>query len=89
MSARYSARELPEALGCLDEGHLIYAKGLEGERTHLVKGTRVRLIAHTLDLDVPPSNLLAQVARMARVMRPPNSHTEGDERHNQRVHRTS
>ncbi|QXT62886.1 McrC family protein [Tessaracoccus palaemonis] len=52
----------------LDEGHLVYAKGSEDERTHVVKRAGVRIIAHTLDLDVPRSDLLEQVAGLARVI---------------------
>lgn len=53
----------------LDEGHLVYAKGSEEERTHVVRQAGVRIIAHTLDLDVPPSELLARIDGLARCLR--------------------
>ncbi|WGT47289.1 McrC family protein [Tessaracoccus lacteus] len=57
----------------LDEGHLVYAKGAEDERTHVVKQVGVRIIAHTLDLDASPSDLLAQIAGLVRDIHPANS----------------
>lgn len=50
----------------LYEGHLVYARGFEEERTHVVRQAGVRIVAHTLDLDVPPADLLDQVAGIAR-----------------------
>lgn len=57
------------ALG-LEDGHLVYAKGLGEERTHVVRQAGTRIVAHTLDLDVSPSNLLGQVAGLVGSLRP-------------------
>ena len=54
----------------LDEGHLVYAKGAEDERTHVVQQAGVWIIAHTLDLDASPSDLLVQVAALVRTICP-------------------
>lgn len=45
----------------LNEGHLVYAKGNATEITHTVRHAAVTIHAHTLDLAVPPVELLAQV----------------------------
>ncbi len=49
----------------LNEGHLVYAKGFEDERTHAVRRSGVKIIAHTLGLEASPKELLDQVARLA------------------------
>lgn len=49
----------------LPEGHLVYAKGYEDAREHVVRRAGVRLLAHTLDLASEPSELLAAVRRLA------------------------
>jgi 5-methylcytosine-specific restriction enzyme subunit McrC len=46
-------------------GHLIYAKGQEEARNHHVSGSRVQLVAHTLDLTAEPRELLATVQGLA------------------------
>ena len=46
-------------------GHLVYAKGNETKRVHAVAGSGVSIHCHTLDLAVPMSDLLAQVADLA------------------------
>lgn len=46
-------------------GHLVYAKGNETQRVHAVAGSGVSIHCHTLDLAVPMSDLLAQVADLA------------------------
>lgn len=46
-------------------GHLIYAKGEEEATSHMVSGSGVRLIAHTLDLTAEPTELLASVRELA------------------------
>ena len=40
------------ALG-LHTGHLVYAKGNEPERVHVVRGSRTQLHVHALDLELP------------------------------------
>lgn len=45
----------------LPVGHLVYAKGNEQGRTHVVPGAEVMICAHTLDLSQPPTRLLAQM----------------------------
>lgn len=52
----------------LPEGHLVYAKGYEEARNHVVQRAGVRIVAHTLDLDVEPVDLLADVKRLAEQM---------------------
>ncbi|MGJ6980680.1 McrC family protein [Aestuariimicrobium soli] len=49
----------------LPAGHLVYAKGFEDERTHVVVGSGVRVVAHTLDLEESPDELLAAVGSLA------------------------
>ncbi len=48
------------ALG-LPVGHLVYAKGNEAEQQLIVRGSGVQLHAHALDLELLPTQLLAQV----------------------------
>lgn len=50
----------------LTEGHLVYAKGLEPARTHVVRRAGVRILAHTLDLEAEPQAIIAEMQRMAR-----------------------
>jgi 5-methylcytosine-specific restriction enzyme subunit McrC len=52
------------ALG-VDHGHLVYADGKPGEVRHKTRGGRHELFAHTLDLTLPRTELLAQIARIA------------------------
>lgn len=49
----------------LDVGHLIYAQAEEEARVHHVRGAEVRLVAHTLDLDAGPVQLLASMNSLA------------------------
>lgn len=49
----------------LPHGHLVYAKGNEQGRTHVITGTEITLHAHTLDLAQPPDRLLQQVDELA------------------------
>lgn len=49
-------------------GHLIYARG-EGDATsHDVVGSDVVIHGHTLDLDLPPAELLEQMSRLGAVL---------------------
>ena len=50
----------------LPEATLIYALGPSTPRTHTVPGPSVRLRIEHLDLSVPPTALLSQLARIAR-----------------------
>lgn len=52
----------------LPVGHLIYAKGFEDTREHIVRNVGVRIVAHTLDLQEGPAELLEMVAALARTM---------------------
>lgn len=52
----------------LHEGHLVYAKGYEEARTHVVRRGGVRIVAHTLDLEAEPAELLAEVRRLATTL---------------------
>lgn len=49
----------------LPVGHLIYAKGNEESRQYTVRRAGIRLIAHTLDLSLPPHQLLASIGDLA------------------------
>lgn len=49
----------------LSEGHLVYAKGNEPTRTHIVRGSAVAIHCHTLDLALPPAELLIQIDQLA------------------------
>ena len=57
-------------------GHLVYAKGHESGVTHLVRHVDVTIKAHTLDLALPPSKLLAQVAALAELIAQPHARQE-------------
>ncbi|WP_157762163.1 McrC family protein [Nocardia yamanashiensis] len=52
------------ALG-LKEGHLIYAKGQEPERTHTIVRADITIYCHALDLGLPPSELLSEIDMLA------------------------
>ncbi|MFE2104989.1 McrC family protein [Kitasatospora sp. NPDC059463] len=52
------------ALG-LGEGHLVYAKGNAPHAVHQVRGSGIVLHQYALDLDQPPTALLAEVADLA------------------------
>ena len=49
----------------LADGHLVYAKGNAAEVRHEVRHAGVTIHAHTVDLDTPPAELLAQVVKLA------------------------
>ncbi|AXE40109.1 McrC family protein [Acidipropionibacterium virtanenii] len=49
----------------LPVGHLIYAKGNEPSRQYTVRRAGTRLVAHTLDLSLPPADLLACMGALA------------------------
>ena len=48
----------------LPEGNLVYALGNETARTHVVRHSGVRIVAHTLDLQAEPQALLEEVRRL-------------------------
>lgn len=48
----------------LPVGHLVYAKGNEEARAHVVRRSGVRILTHALDLDVEPAELLATMAAL-------------------------
>ena len=52
----------------LREGHLIYARGNEPALVHDVRNSRVRITAHTLNLDQEPGRVLAEVGDIGRAM---------------------
>ena len=49
-------------------GHLIYAEGNEDARHHTVRHAGIRVVAHTLDLNLSPQELLDEVDALARVI---------------------
>ena len=49
----------------LDRAHLVYAKGNEPSRTWTVRGAKVEITAHTLDLNKSPQAILAQISEIA------------------------
>ena len=53
----------------LPRGHLVYAKGEEESRDHVVQNAGVRIVAHTLDLDAEPTSVLRSVSRLVYEMR--------------------
>lgn len=53
------------ALG-LTEGHLVYAKGNDAERSAVIRHARIAICCHALDLDAPPDVLLSQVDQLAK-----------------------
>lgn len=52
----------------LPVGHLIYAKGNEEPRQYTVQRAGTRLVAHTLDLSLPPAELLASIEDLAQTL---------------------
>ncbi|MGI8631820.1 MAG: McrC family protein [Solirubrobacterales bacterium] len=52
----------------LPEGHLVYAKGNEESAAHQVRNADVTISTHTIDLQLLPAELLAQVDALARVV---------------------
>lgn len=50
----------------LTSGHLVYASGNEPAVTHEIRGDRVSIHCHTLDLEQPPDHVLGQVGDLAR-----------------------
>ncbi len=52
----------------LRHGHLVYAKGNEPDRTHVVRGSEVTIHCHTVDLTASPAELLDRVRRIAEVI---------------------
>jgi 5-methylcytosine-specific restriction enzyme subunit McrC len=50
----------------LADGHLVYAKGNAEEVTHTIRHADISIHAHTLDLGLPPADLLTQVDALAR-----------------------
>jgi 5-methylcytosine-specific restriction enzyme subunit McrC len=52
------------ALGLL-EGHLVYAKGNAPHAAHRIRHTGIVIHQHALDLDQPPTELLAEIAALA------------------------
>ncbi|MFJ2740248.1 McrC family protein [Streptomyces sp. NPDC087440] len=57
----------------LREGHLVYAKGNEPQRRHVVRGARIEIVQHALDLDRSPQSLLTAVSAIAAAMVPDSS----------------
>lgn len=49
----------------IPDGHLVYAAGNETPRVHAVAGSAVTIHCHTLDLAMPPADLLKQVNDLA------------------------
>jgi 5-methylcytosine-specific restriction enzyme subunit McrC len=49
----------------LDRGHLLYAEGPAQPLRHIVHGGGIEIVQHSLDLSLPPDELLAQVAALA------------------------
>jgi 5-methylcytosine-specific restriction enzyme subunit McrC len=57
----------------LGEGHLIYAHGEATPTTHVIGAAATRIIVTTVNLDQPPSPLLADLDRLAsRIASPPH-----------------
>ena len=52
----------------LPVGHLVYAKGNEDAREHVVRRTGVQIVTHALDLDVEPAELLATMAALVETL---------------------
>lgn len=52
----------------LPQGHLIYAKGNENARTHVVQRAGIRITTHALDLDVDPTELLESIVKLGRTL---------------------
>lgn len=60
----YQALAYATSLG-LTDAHLVYARGNDAHRSHVVRHSGVRLTAHALDLAAEPADLLAQVDTLA------------------------
>ncbi|GGP98623.1 McrBC 5-methylcytosine restriction system component [Actinomadura coerulea] len=60
----------------LADGHLIYAKGNAPHAAHRVRHTGITIHQHTLDLDQPPTTLLADVRALAGCFLPRTSRPE-------------
>ncbi|WP_202125014.1 McrC family protein [Actinomadura physcomitrii] len=58
----------------LSRGHLVYAAGMGEPQAHVVVGANgLRIVETALDLTLPPTDLLAQVAQLAEsIHRPPS-----------------
>jgi 5-methylcytosine-specific restriction enzyme subunit McrC len=54
----------------LARGHLAYAKGNEEARTYTISAAGVQVVAHCLDLEAAPAELLGQVAELAAAVGP-------------------
>lgn len=52
----------------LPEGHLVYAKGNEDARAHVVQRSGVRIVTHALDLDLEPAEVLAAIAAIVTTL---------------------
>ncbi|MFI6211031.1 McrC family protein [Nocardia brasiliensis] len=52
----------------LSEGHLVYAKGNEPARTHVIRNCGITIHCHALDLSQHPKQLLADIASLARAI---------------------
>lgn len=52
----------------LPAGHLVYAKGNEVAREHVIRCSGVRVVAHTVDLRLEPQCLLEEVRALASTM---------------------
>jgi len=63
----YQALAYATAYG-LHEAHLVYAKGNETARAWTIRGHRVRITAHTLDLEQPPESILQQIDQLAALI---------------------
>lgn len=54
----------------LDQGHIVYAKGNEQSSAYRVRNAGVEIVAHTLDLDLGPAELLSSIKRLSQLMQP-------------------
>jgi 5-methylcytosine-specific restriction enzyme subunit McrC len=52
----------------LRTGHLVYAKGNEVPKRHVVRRSGIEIICHALDLDVDPTGLLTQIQELAALI---------------------
>lgn len=52
----------------LPRGHLVYAKGNEEPRTYRISPVGVEVVAHCLDLEASPEEILGQIADLAGVI---------------------
>lgn len=52
----------------LPVGHLVYAKGNEDAREHVVRGSGVCIIAHALELDAPTAAVLNGISSLGQAM---------------------